>query len=300
MMVPAVSTFDAAGELARAPFERNLRAHLAAGVTGVVVAGSSGEGALLDDDERARLVEWARAVVPAERALIAGVGSESTRQTVRRARHAAEAGADAVLVVSPHYYTKRMTEEALRAHFTRVADESPLPVLLYNIPVYAHFALSPELVGALAEHPNVAGMKDSAGNLEVLERYLAVQSDDFRVLTGNAQTSQAAFGMGASGAILAVALFAAPIAVALWEAARAGDAEGASVAQARLLPLAREIVAGMGPSGLKAAMDLVGLEGGSPRSPLLPLGDAERERVAALLAEAGALAGDDAAVGARG
>jgi 4-hydroxy-2-oxoglutarate aldolase len=289
VMVPVVSAFDAAGELARAPYERNARAHLAAGMSGLVVTGSSGEAALLDEDERVRLVEWARPLVAADRWLIAGVGGESTRQTVRRARSAAAAGADAVLVVAPHYYMRRMSEAALRAHFTRVADESPVPVLLYNVPAYAHLVLSAELVAALAGHANVIGMKDSAGDLPMLERYLAAASPAFRVLTGSGQSAQQAFAMGASGAVLAAALFAGALTLGIYDAARAGDVVSAVALQARLTPLAREIVAGLGPAGLKAAMDLVGLEGGAPRAPLLALDDAERARVAAVLAEAGLL-----------
>lgn len=291
MMAPVVSTFDEDGGLAREAFERNAHAHLAVGMSGLVVAGSSGEAALLDDDERAQLVAWARAAVPNDRWLIAGVGAESTRQTVRRARAAADAGADAVLVVAPHYYLRRMGEDALRAHFTTVADASSVPVLLYNVPAYAHLVLSPALVHALSEHPNVIGMKDSAGDLPTLERYLDARSASFRVITGSGQTVQQALALGADGGILAVALFAGALSVGLYDAACAGDVVTAVALQARLTPLAREIVAGMGPPGLKAAMDLVGLDGGAPRAPLLRVDADEHARVARVLAEAGVLPG---------
>src|SRR6478672_3062206 len=128
-------------------------------------------------------------------------------------------------------------------------------------------------------------MKDSAGNLPVLAEYLAAQSPTFRVLTGNGQTTRDALLAGASGGILAVGLFAAPLVVALEEAQRRGDAADAEAVQARLTALSRVIVAELGPPGLKYAMDVVGLEGGVPRSPLRPLDAAEGERVAALLAE---------------
>jgi 4-hydroxy-2-oxoglutarate aldolase len=285
LMVPLVSPFDSAGELARDRYLRHVRYFLDLGVSGLVVAGSSGEAALLDEDERARLVAWAREATPAERWVIAGTGAESTRLAVRRARDAAREGADAVLIVAPHYYQRRMSDAALDAHFRRIADESPLPVLLYNVPAYAHLVLSPSLVSALAAHPNVIGMKDSAGNLPVLAEYLQAQDDGFRVLTGNGQTTRDALEMGASGAIVAVALFAAPLVVELERAARAGDDAAARALQARLTPLAKTIVAELGPPGLKAAMDVVGLEGGAPRAPLLPLDEAERARVAAALAE---------------
>jgi 4-hydroxy-2-oxoglutarate aldolase len=294
VMAPAVTPFDADGALVRDAFSRNVRAHLDAGLAGVIVAGSSGEAALLDEGERAALLAAARELVPADRWLIAGVGGESTRVTIQRARVAADAGADAVLVVSPHYYGKRMTEAALLAHFTAVADASPLPVLLYNIPVYAHLVLSPAFVARMARHPNVIGMKDSAGDLPTLERYLDAQGDDFRVLTGHGGTFAQALERGASGGILAVSLFAPALSVGVYEAVRAGDAAGAQAMQERLVPLARDVVAALGPAGLKAAMAMVGLPGGVPRAPLLALDDAERAAVRAALEGAGVPVGDGA------
>jgi 4-hydroxy-2-oxoglutarate aldolase len=281
VLAPVVTPFDASGALLREAFERNVRAHLDAGLHGVVVAGSSGEAALLDEAERATLLAWARAATPAERWVIAGIGGESTRVTIQRARAAADAGADAVLVVSPHYYGKRMSEGALEAHFTAVADASPLPVLLYNIPVYAHLVLSPELVARLSRHANVVGMKDSAGDLPTLARYVESQRDDFRVLTGHGGTFAQALAIGVSGGILAVSLFAPALSLAVYEAARAGDAERAAALQTRLVPLARDVVAALGPAGLKAAMTMVGLDGGEPRGPLLALDAAERAQVRA-------------------
>ncbi|GJG84994.1 dihydrodipicolinate synthase family protein [Gemmatimonadetes bacterium T265] len=284
---PAVTPFDADGALDADAFRRNVRAHRAAGLAGVVTAGSSGEAALLEDDERVRLAEWARDELGADGTVIAGVGGESTRGTVRRARDAARAGADGVLVVAPHYYARRMDDDALRAHYTVVADASPLPVLLYNIPVYAHFALSPELVAELAAHPNVAGMKDSAGDLPMLERYLASQGPTFRVLTGHAGTFATALALGVSGGILAAALFAPGVVLPVVEAHARGDAEATRAAQDRLTPLGRDVVAAYGPAGLKCALDLVGLAGAAPRAPLLPCTDAERDVIAERLAAAG-------------
>lgn len=284
-MAPVTSPFDAAGELALDRFARQVQYYLDTGLSGVLVAGSSGEAALLDDDERVRLLDAARAVVPTDRWLLAGIGGESTRVTVRRAHEAARAGADAVLVVAPHYFQRRMSDAALEAHYRRVADESPLPTMLYNVPAYAHLVLSPSLVHRMAEHPNVIGMKDSAGNLAVLAEYMQAAGDGFRVLTGSGQTTREALVAGASGGILAVALFAAPLVVALDDAVHSGNESAAVALQMRLAALAKGIVAELGPPGLKAAMDVVGLEGGAPRSPLLPLDSVERDRVSALLAE---------------
>ncbi len=279
---PVATTFDAAGEIDREAFEQNLRAHLAAGLSGAVVCGSTGEAALLDESERLALVELARRVVPADRTLIVGTGAESTRLCIRRCEQAAERGADAVLVVSPHYYGAAMTVEALEAHFRRVADASPIPVLLYNIPKYAHLVLEPDLVARLAPHGNIAGMKDSAGDMVRFDGYLASQSDAFRVLTGHGGTFRTAIARGASGGILAVALFAPAHSIAAHEGGEAGE-----LAQAQLVPLAATIVAALGVAGVKAAMDAVGLRGGDVRSPLLPVDASARALVATLLRDAG-------------
>lgn len=288
-MVPAVTTFTASGDLDGAAFQHNLDAHLAFGMDGILVAGSSGESALLDDADRRRLLEWTRARVPADKWLLAGIGSESTRQTIARAHDAKAAGADAVLVISPHYFLKRMTAPALRGHFRAVADASPLPVLLYNMPAYTHIVLSPAFVHEMALHENVVGMKDSAGNIPVLQQYLAAQNASFRVLTGSGGTVVPALEAGASGAILAIALFAGPAVRRMVDTYRAGDHVAAAAMQQLLTPLATDIAGALGPAGMKAAMSLVGLHGGPPRSPLLPVEGEELAIVKARLEAAGLL-----------
>ena len=291
VVAPVVTPFDAStGEIAAGEFGANVEAHLDAGLAGVLVAGSTGEAALLDDDERGELVELARARVPSDKLLLVGVGAESTRATVARAKDAAERGADAVLVVAPHYYGPAMTDDALSAHYRRVADESVVPVLLYNIPKYMHFALDAALVRELSGHANVVGIKDSSGDLDLLRGYLASQHDQFAVLTGNGGTFLAALELGARGGILAVSLLAGELSVAVWRAFEAGDRARATALQARLTPLSNEIVGGMGVPGVKAALDQVGggLTGGAPRPPLLPVKTAQRQRIAALLDAAGA------------
>ena len=283
---PVTTPFRPDGEVDRAAFERNLTAHMRHGLRGVVVTGSTGEAVLLDERERQQLVEWARPIVSGNGVLMAGAGAESTRTTVKYASSAARAGADAVLVVAPHYFGSAMTDAALRAHYLRVADESPVPVILYNIPKYMHFRLSDALVAELARHENVIGIKDSSGQKDSLAGYLAAQSPTFAVLTGNGQFWRTALGMGAQGGILAVALFAAELALGVASAVQRSDAATADELQNRLSPLARTIVGELGVPGVKAALDLVGLHGGAPRLPLLPLSQAEQQRVRDLLRQA--------------
>lgn len=264
-------------------YARNVRAHLEEGLSGIVVAGSTGEAALLTEDERTALVSATRRETPLTHWVIAGCGGESTRITVARAHAAEAAGADAALVVAPHYYANAMGEAELRAHYLRVADESPLPILLYNIPKYMHFALSAPLVAELAKHENVIGLKDSSGNLEMLKGFLAAQSDSFTVLTGSGSALQAGLEAGARGGILAVSLFAADLAFEVLQAVTASESAKATAAQAKLKPMADVIVAKLGVPGVKAAMDHVGKVGGVPRQPLLPLNAAARAEMAAAL-----------------
>jgi 4-hydroxy-2-oxoglutarate aldolase len=287
VFAPVVTTFyPETGELDVAAFAANVRAHLAAGLHGIVVAGSTGEAAMLDFEERSALVDAAREMVPRDRVLIVGTGAESTRGCVALTREAAARGADAVLIVSPHYYGSAMTGPALLQHYWRVAEESPVPVLLYSIPKYMHFSLAPSLVAELAMHPNIIGIKDSSGNRELFASYMNAQSPTFSVLTGNAQMFQHALELGAPGGILAGALFAPALALEIYDAALRGDGEAAAAGQARLSPLGATIVGELGVAGVKAAMDCVGLSGGPVRSPLTPIDESQRARAIAVLHEA--------------
>jgi dihydrodipicolinate synthase/N-acetylneuraminate lyase len=179
-----------------------------------------------------------------------------------------------------------MTVDALRQHYRRVADESPVPVILYSIPKYMHFALPPELVAELAKHENVIGIKDSSGQRELLAAYLQSQSPTFSVITGNAQLFQHSMKSGARGGILAGALFAGGLAVDIYRAVLAGDDSTADAAQARFTPLGAKIIGELGVPGVKAAMDGVGLRGGPVRSPLLPVSPMQRASIEELLRSA--------------
>ncbi len=284
VIAPVISTFEPGTEnIDIASFISNLNAHMQAGLHGVVVCGSTGEAALLTEDERRLLCEAARGVVPRSKVLLMGTGAESTRLTIRRCVEAKAAGADGALVVAPHYYSNAMNLEALRVHYRAVADESPLPVVLYNIPKYMHFALPAELVAELAKHPNVVGIKDSSGDINMLKGFLAAQSDSFTVLTGNGGTFVPALEAGARGGILAVSLFAPALSLQMYDAFKGGDTATAAEAQATMKPLAVTIVAELGVAGVKTACDVVGLHGGPVRRPLVDLDEAAEQRVRELL-----------------
>jgi 4-hydroxy-2-oxoglutarate aldolase len=283
---PIITPFDASGDVAATAAASNCRALIAAGLDGIVVAGSTGEAALLDERERETLLAGVRGVVSGKQVLM-GIGAESTRQAVARAKAAGAGGADAVLCVAPHYYGYGATPDAaLKAHYFAVADASPVPVVLYSIPKYMHFALSAQLVAELAQHKNIVGIKDSSGDMAILNGYMPAQSDSFTVLTGNGAQFLNGLRAGVRGGILAVSIFAPVLSRTVFDSHVAGNAAAADAAQELLAPLAMEIVGRLGVPGVKAASDLVGLVGGSVRMPLTDLDAAGKARVSALLAQA--------------
>ncbi|HKI95052.1 MAG TPA: dihydrodipicolinate synthase family protein [Gemmatimonadales bacterium] len=287
LLVPIVTPFDpVSGDVAPVSLRANARALLEAGVDGILAAGSTGEAAMLDEREFQQLVEWLRDVVPDERWLLAGTGRESTRATIAACKVAAEAGADAVLVRPPAYYGGGLSVTALVAHFRHVADASPVPVLLYNIPKYTHVALHEAVLAALAEHPNVVGAKDSSGDLKNFAAYRAA-APSWALLMGSGSHFYPALELGGVGAILAVANCAAGLAVRLARAFAGGDRAQAGATQEVLTPLNKLVVGELGVPGVKAAVDLVGMVGGPVRPPLADLDAPARARVQAALVAAG-------------
>ena len=287
VFAPLTTPFDPeTGDVAPVPLRRVARELLACGLDGVVVAGSAGEAALLDEAEKVRAVEWLRDVVPEDRWLIAGTGAESTRASVRLALAAASAGADAVLVRPPSYFSILLSPSAFADHYRRVADASPVPVIIYNIPKFSHVMLQDSTMRALADHERIAGFKDGSGDLKVFAGFQAAMPRAV-ALVGAGALLYPALEMGAAGGVLGVACFAPAVCVELLAAFRAGDMVTAGALQERLAPLHKEIVAALGSPGIKAAMDAVGLPGGPVRAPLQPVNTKQRTRIAELVAAAG-------------
>jgi 4-hydroxy-2-oxoglutarate aldolase len=287
VLVPVTTPFDpVTGDLAPVPLRENARAYLAAGAAGIVAAGSTGEASLLDETEFRQIVEWLRDVVPPERAFVVGAGRESTRAAVEACRVAGECGADAVLVRAPAYYGSSLSPAALTDHFRRIADASPVPVLLYNIPKYTHLAISDRLLAALADHENVAGAKDSSGDLKNFAAYTQA-APRWAHFMGSGVHLYAALELGAVGGILASANPATALACSVWEAWTAGDRVAAGAAQERLTPVNKLVVGELGVPGVKAALDAVGRAGGPVRPPLANLGATDRDRIATTLKASG-------------
>ena len=284
VLAPVTTPFDGtSGELALERAVENGRRLLADGLDGLVAAGSSGEAPLLTPDEQRQLVAALRAVVPRDRWLVAGTGAESTRAAIALSRAAGAEGADACLVRPPSYFSAAHSPDSLTGYFRAIADASPVPVLVYNIPKYTHLAIAPDLLAGLADHGNIAGVKDSSGDLANLRAYRAAVPA-WTVLVGSGSLLLAALEFGCQGGIVGVSCFAAGFVRDLVTAFRGGDRARAIALQARLASLDKEIVGRLGPAGIKAAMDVVGLYGGPVRDPLAPLTAPERERIGQLLA----------------
>lgn len=289
VFAPATTPFDpVTGDAAVVSMRANLRRWLAAPLAGVVLFGSTGEGPLLDEDEKVRLTAAARDVVDGGRLLLAGTGAESTRATIRATAAVAAEGADAVLVQPPAYFRPAMTPEALRDHYLAVADASPVPVILYQVPPrFSTVELAAGLVGELAKHPNIVGIKDSHGDLKALAALVDACGTHAQVLVGSGAVLYGALEAGAIGGILAVALLAPEACAALCRAYAEGRLADAGRIQERLSPLHRAIVADLGIGGMKAALDELGMHGGPPRSPLKPLRAKDLPKVRSALDAAG-------------
>jgi 4-hydroxy-2-oxoglutarate aldolase len=291
VFAPATTPFDpVTGEADLVSLRANLRRWLEAPLAGVVLFGSTGEGLLLDEEEKVRLTAGCRDLLDGGRLLLAGTGAESTRAAIRQARSVAGEGADAVLVQPPSFYRPLMTPAALRDHYLAVAEASPVPVLLYQVPPrFSGVELEPGLVAEVARHPNVAGIKDSSGDLRTLGALIDACRGNADVLAGSGAVLYAALEMGAVGGVLAVSLLLPEACAALCEAFREERFAEAGRLQERIAPLHQAVVGGLGIPGVKAALDAVGLHGGAPRPPIQPLRNRDAGRLADALAAAGLL-----------
>ena len=289
-LFPATPTpFQADGSLATEALARNFLIWNRQPLAGYVLLGSNGEAILLTAEERVRLVAAARASVPRDRLLVAGAGMESTGETIALACRLAEAGAEAVIVVTPHYYKGRMTPAALERYYEQVADASPVPVILYSVPANTGIDLPIETVVRLAQHANILGIKDSGGDVVKIGRMVQAVPSGFAVLAGSAGFLLAAMSVGAVGGITALANLAAGPLSRLIAAFESGDHRTAREIQAALLEPNLAVTSRYGVPGLKTALDLTGMYGGPVRPPLLPLTADEKSSLVGILQRGGLL-----------
>lgn len=280
---PLPTFFDEQGDLDFGTLQRHMHRLAVSGIAGYVLMGSNGEAVHLTSDERVQLIEAARPLAGGL-PIIAGCGDQSTRASIAHCQQAARSGADIALVLPPFYYKSNMDVHALIAHYRTIADASPLPILIYNMPgSTAGLDLDGATICALAEHPTIIGLKDSAGNIAKLAQIVASVPDTFKVFAGSAGYLLPALSIGAVGAVSALAnVFPQEVCdvQALFDA---GQLEKARILQARLVPANAAVTNVYSVPGLKAALELVAGYGGSPRMPLQPLNVQERAKLAEML-----------------
>ena len=227
-------------------------------------------------------------MLPGDRLLVAGTGAESTRGTVQLSRDAAQAGADAVLVQPPSYYKGAMSPAVLLDHYRAVADESAVPVILYQVPLrFSTLDLATGLVAELSAHENIVAIKDSRGDLALVGELVTQTRDGFQVLVGNGAKFYGALEIGGVGGILGVANLAPALCAEVHRAFVSARSAEAGRLQETVAPLHVEIVGKRGVPGVKRALDLLGFRGGDPRLPLPPLPDSEDDALRGLLSAAG-------------
>jgi 4-hydroxy-2-oxoglutarate aldolase len=282
---PALTTpFAADGSVSLSDLKYNLHRYNGTDLAGYVVLGSTGESVLLSREETDGILATAKEAASPEKKLIAGTGAESTAETIAKTARAAELGYHAALVKTPHYYKPVYKPEVLITHYRKVADNSPIPVVLYSVPQFTGVALEAPEVAALAEHPNIIGIKDSSGSVQRAGEIIAAARPEFQVLVGSASTMYPSLMVGARGTILALANALPEKCIALHDFARRGQIEQARELQQVLVKASKLIVSEAGIAGVKFVMDQRGYRGGIPRPPLVPLTNAVKQRLIALLA----------------
>lgn len=287
VFVPISTPFAENEDVDDGALRHNLERYAASGVLGYLALGSNGENRSLTEDEKVRVLETiVRGKGPGQ-VVMAGAMYDAQRDTERFLEKAAEAGADFGLVLSPGYFRKQMTDDILYRYFTTLAQKARLPLLLYNAPGFCGVTLSPELVGRLAGHPNIVGMKDSAES--GIGAYLRYRGPHFHVCAGSANFLFAAMMGGAPGGTVSLANSFPEVALQLFRYGQARDEAMGPMFQERVTRINRAISGSYGVSGVKAAMNLAGFRGGIPRRPLLPLPPRDVGRLRDVLIQEGLL-----------
>ena len=280
----AITTpFNGDGAVAVDRLRENITGYNRLPLSGYVAVGSTGESVLLTRAEVEQVFSAVREAAAPGRILVAGVGSESTPETISRSKAAANCGFDCVLVKTPSFFKSALGPDALTEHYRRVADASKLPLVLYSIPQFTGVALEADLVARLAEHPNIVGIKESSGNVQRVGEIIAAVPEGFQVVVGSADTLYASLLLGAVGGILALADCLPELCIELYRAVAANQMPNARDLNRRILPASKKIVRQLGIAGVKCAMDYRGYYGGPVRGPLLPLSAAQKREVEAVV-----------------
>lgn len=279
IFAPIPTPFDERGEIEWNALSDNLTWWGQTSLQGLVVAGTNGEAVLLDHEEKVKAFYFVRENLPSEKVVIAGTGCESAKATVSLNNAAAGSGVNAVLVLNPSYYKSSMKDELLIDYYHHIAECSPLPVILYNMPRNTNVNLNAKLVVKLSKHPNIVGIKDSSGNIAQIGEIIKNSDNSFSVFAGSADFLLPALLLGANGGTLALANVMPEECSNIYRLHKEGNLKKATNEQLNILEINNAVTARYGVAGLKAAMELIGLYGGPPRLPLAPLGSEEKQQL---------------------
>jgi 4-hydroxy-2-oxoglutarate aldolase len=284
---PVPTPFDSKGRIAVDALESNLVFLNQFDLRGFVVMGSNGEYVMLTEREKYQVIEVARAVIPPDKLMIVGTGCQSTSETLLLTKGAANIGADAALVITPSYYRRQMTPEVLVNHYRTIADRSPIPILVYNMPACTGIDLDADTIIILARHPNIIGLKDSSGDVVKIGTIRHEVGPGFQLLAGSASFLLPFLSVGAVGGIMALANIAPDQCIAVHRLFLDGRLKEAQDFQMRLIPANAAVTSWWGVPGLKAAMDSLGMYGGPVRAPLLPLSSENKKILDSILSKSG-------------
>lgn len=280
---PLPTAFDDQENLALDKMQANIQVLSKYDLAGFLVLGSNGELVHLTEEEKIRVYQECRKVIPEDKLMIAGTGGQTTRETIRLSKAAVDAGADAVLVLNPFYYKGLMTTDVLVAHYHDVADACPIPVIIYNMPANSGLDMTADQILAIADHRNIIGLKDSGGNITKIADIIGRAKPDFQVLAGSAGFLLSAFTVGAVGGILALANIAPQQCIDIQKHFQKNDLNKARKLQAAMIPVNTAITARWGVPALKTAMDSIGLFGGNARKPVQAISENIKTKLLSLL-----------------
>jgi len=285
VFAPIPTPFDYKGEIAWDALSENLTWWGGSAMQGIAVAGTNGEAVMLGHEEKIKAFAFCRENLPSAKKVIAGTGCESAKATISLNKEAADCGVDAALVLNPSYFKGSMNDEVLTNYFFHVAESSPLPVILYNMPRNTNVNMNAKTIIKLSEHPNIVGIKDSSGNIVQISEVANNCSDDFFVFAGSANFLLPSLLMGATGGTLALANIMPGECVEIKDLYDKGKLEEARNLQLKIFGINEAVTARFGVAGLKAALDLIGCYGGPPRLPLLPLDNNGKQELKEIMKE---------------
>ncbi|NLY73266.1 MAG: dihydrodipicolinate synthase family protein [Tissierellia bacterium] len=287
---PMITPFTKKGDLDLDAHLHNLKIWEETSLAGYLVLGSNSEAAYLNEEEKLQLIRATVAASSREKLIMVGTGLESTRETIRLTNLAAEAGANCALLLTPNYYIDQMGPQAQLNYFKEVADNTIIPILIYNVTKYTGINIHPKVVGELSRHKNIIGMKDSSGSIPQLVQFKKeIDKDQFNLMVGTASAWYPALDLGVEAAIMALANCAPRECIQVQELFDSGRREEARALYERLFPVNQAVTATYGVAGLKFAASLLGFKGGYVRSPLMEIDDKAKKDLEQILIEAGLL-----------